>query len=66
MLSIGENNMSKVMKCSSTGLACDFVARGETEEQVLGQVAQHAEKAHGIKIIPPDLAAKVKASIHDE
>ena len=58
--------MAKVMKCSSIGLACDFVAHGETEEQVMKQVAEHARKDHGMKAISPDLAAKVKSAIRDE
>jgi predicted small metal-binding protein len=58
--------MAKIMKCSSTGLTCDFVARGDSEEQVMAQVAEHARKDHGLQTIPPDLAAKVRAAIHEE
>lgn len=46
--------------------ACDFVARGDSEEQVMAQVAEHARKDHGTQTIPPEVAAKVKASIHEE
>lgn len=61
-----ESQMSKVMKCRSVGLDCDFVARGETDEQVMKQVAEHARKDHGMQTIPADVAARVKASIHEE
>ncbi len=58
--------MAKIVKCSSTGLACDFVARGDSEQQVMAQVAEHARKDHGMRTIPPEVAAMVKASIHEE
>ncbi len=58
--------MAKVMKCSSTGMDCDFVARGENEDQVMAQVAEHARKDHGMQTIPSEVAAKVKAAIHEE
>jgi predicted small metal-binding protein len=58
--------MAKIMKCSSTGMDCDFVARGENEDQVMAQVAEHARKDHGMQTIPSEVAAKVKAAIHEE
>jgi len=57
--------MSKVMKCREVGPDCDFVARGDTEEQVMTQVAEHAQKDHGMNSIPDEVVAKVKAAIHD-
>jgi predicted small metal-binding protein len=45
---------------------CDFEARGETEQDVLDQCAEHAKSAHGMDGIPPELAQKVHASIRDE
>ena len=36
--------MAKVMKCRTVGLDCDFVARGENDEQIMAQVAEHAKK----------------------
>jgi predicted small metal-binding protein len=57
---------AKIMKCSSTRLACDFVARGDSEEQVMAQAAEHARKDPGMQTIPPEVAAKVKAAIRKE
>jgi predicted small metal-binding protein len=54
------------MKCRTVGLDCDFVARGENDEQIMSQVAEHAKKDHGMQAIPKDVAEKVKASIHEE
>jgi predicted small metal-binding protein len=58
--------MSKIVSCREVGVDCDFEARGETEQEVLRQCAEHAKSAHGMDEIPADLAAKVRASIHDE
>jgi predicted small metal-binding protein len=58
--------MAKVMKCRTVGLDCDFVGRGENDDQVMAKVAEHARKDHGMQTIPPDVAAKVKAAIHEE
>jgi predicted small metal-binding protein len=58
--------MSKVVQCRDVGVDCDFEARGETEQEVLQKCADHAKSAHGMDQIPADLAAKVRASIHDE
>ncbi|NIM96507.1 MAG: DUF1059 domain-containing protein [candidate division Zixibacteria bacterium] len=58
--------MAKVMRCRDVGMDCDFVARGETEEEVLKQAAQHADMAHDLKEIPDEVLAKVRAAIRDE
>jgi predicted small metal-binding protein len=58
--------MAKVMKCRTVGLDCDFVARGENDDEVMAKVAEHARKDHGMQTIPQEVAAKVKAAIHEE
>ena len=58
--------MAMVMKCRDVGVDCDFEARGETEREVLKKCAEHASKEHGMNPLPPELAAKVKAAIHQE
>lgn len=58
--------MSKYVSCREVGVDCDFEARGETEQEVLQKCAEHAKSAHGMDEIPADMAAKVRASIHDE
>ena len=44
----------------------DFEARGEAEQEILQKCSDHAHKDHGMEEIPPDLAMKVQAAIHDE
>jgi predicted small metal-binding protein len=58
--------MAKVVTCRDVGVDCDFVARGQTEQEVLKKCAEHARSEHGMTEIPADLAVKVKAAIHDE
>ena len=58
--------MARSMSCKDVGPECDFVARGETDEEVMGQVAEHARSAHGMGEVPPEMAEKVRAAIRDE
>ncbi|HEY6871545.1 MAG TPA: DUF1059 domain-containing protein [Geobacteraceae bacterium] len=58
--------MAKVLECAKVdpSSGCDYVVRGETEEDLLQKVAVHA-KDHGIKEVTPELMALVKANMHD-
>jgi len=42
----------KVIHCRDVGVVCDFVVRGETEQEILYQCAEHARYAHGMEISP--------------
>jgi len=58
--------MSKVVTCRDVGVDCDFVARGETEQDVLEQCAEHGRKEHGMNELPADLAEKLRGAMRDE
>lgn len=58
--------MPKTVSCRDVGADCDFVARGDTEVEVLMIVAEHARTDHNMTEIPTELADKVRAAIHDE
>jgi predicted small metal-binding protein len=58
--------MAKVVRCRDVGVDCDFVARGDTEQDVLLKCAEHGKEAHGMDKIPPELAQMVRAAIRDE
>jgi predicted small metal-binding protein len=45
---------------------CDFVAKGETTEDIMHQAAEHARTAHNMAEIPPEVAEKVRGAIRDE
>ena len=38
------------LRCRETGLNCDYVIKGETEEEILKNGADHAIKIHGMKV----------------
>lgn len=56
----------KTLTCRDVGVDCDFVAEGQTEQEVMEKAAQHARTDHGFTDIPPELVEKVKAAIHDK
>jgi predicted small metal-binding protein len=39
----------KTLACCDVGYSCDYVARGETEEEVVEKGVQHGMKEHGLK-----------------
>jgi predicted small metal-binding protein len=58
--------MPKTVSCRDVGADCDFVARGDNEEEVLKQVTEHARTAHKMSEIPAEVRDKVVAAIRDE
>jgi len=58
--------MAKVLRCRDVGMDCDFVARAESEEELLKKAAEHADTAHDMKEIPEEVLAKVRAAIREE
>lgn len=58
--------MAKVMRCADVVGTCDFVARGDSEQEILEQAAEHARSAHDVTEITPELAEKVRGAIRDE
>jgi predicted small metal-binding protein len=58
--------MAKVLKCKDVGMDCDFVARGETEDEVLKQAAEHAGTTHNMTEMSDEVLVQVRAAIHDE
>jgi predicted small metal-binding protein len=53
----------KQIACGDVVPGCDFVARAESESEVLHKVAAHAREVHGIQEVTPDLLERVKAKI---
>jgi predicted small metal-binding protein len=58
--------MAKVLSCRAMGVACDWVGRGATEEEVLAKAAEHARKEHGMQTMSPEMQQKARAAIKDE
>ena len=57
--------MEKRLSCRDVGVDCDFVACGETEEEIFQKAAEHARKEHNMSEIPKDLLDKARAAIRD-
>jgi len=55
--------MGKVLRCGELFPGCAVVARGETDDDILEQAAEHAKRDHGVATIDPATLAKVKAAI---
>ena len=55
----------KHFHCSDVGLKCDFVATGNTNQEILQKAAAHAQKDHGMQVTP-ELAKKVESLIKDD
>lgn len=58
--------MAKVLRCRDVGMDCDFVARAETEEEILKKAAEHVQTVHNMKDVSEELVEKVRAAIRDE
>jgi len=37
------------LRCRETGLDCDYIINGETEEEILKNGAEHAMRVHNVK-----------------
>lgn len=58
--------MAKVLACGDLMPGCKAVMEGKDEAEVMAKGVKHAEMAHNMKSIPPEMAAKVKAAIKDK
>lgn len=50
-------------ECSDLVAGCDEVVRGDTEHEVLDDVAEHMRDHHGMIELPPDMVRRVLASV---
>ncbi len=55
----------KTLSCREAGFDCDYVVKGETEEEVMKNGGEHAMKVHGMKQeeITPEMKQKLKGLI---
>jgi predicted small metal-binding protein len=58
--------MAKVVRCRDVGFDCEGVIRADTEEEALAQAAAHAQEAHGLTEVTPEVAEAVRAAMRDE
>jgi predicted small metal-binding protein len=58
--------MTLVVNCRDVGFDCEGVVRAESQDELLQQVASHAQSVHGLTEISDEIVAKVKSVIHKE
>lgn len=57
--------MAKQIACGDIVEGCSWKASAESEDELLKKVVAHAGEAHDVKQVSPELAAQVKAAIHE-
>ncbi len=55
--------MGKILRCNDLMPGCSFEARGDSEEEVLAQAAEHAKTAHDMTEIPEGVMNAVRGAI---
>ena len=58
--------MAKVLRCNDLMPGCPFEARGNSEEEVLAQAAEHAKTAHNLSQIPEGMLSQVRGAIRED
>jgi predicted small metal-binding protein len=58
----------KTLSCREAGFVCDYIVKGETEEEVMRNGGEHAMKVHGMKAedITPEMKEKLKGLIRTD
>ncbi len=57
--------MGKEMKCKDSGVDCDAVLYGETEEKLWSKMVEHGKNVHNITEIDEELEKTLRSLIHD-
>jgi len=57
----------KTLSCREAGFDCDYVVKGETEEDIMRSGEEHAINAHGMKKedCTPEFKEKLRGLIKD-
>ena len=53
----------KEFKCGELVPGCETVIEGQSDDEVMQQVAVHAREAHGMDEVPPEVEEKARAAI---
>jgi predicted small metal-binding protein len=54
------------VSCREVGMDCDYVCKGETEEEIMKNAEEHAMKDHGYKtedLMTPELRENIRSHI---
>ena len=58
--------MAKVLYCNDLVPGCKYEARGDSEEEILAEFADHIASVHGMADISEGILEMVCKSIHEE
>ena len=58
--------MTYVVNCRDVGFDCDGVVRAESVDQLLQQVAEHAQSTHGLNEVTDEIVEQVKSVIRED
>ena len=58
--------MAKVLYCNDLVPGCRYEARGDSEEEILAEFADHISTVHGMSDISHGILAMVCKAIHEE
>lgn len=61
--------MGLTLACKDFGEECPYVARGETEDELMANATKHVKEAHGYtdeQLNDPEMVKKAKALIKQE
>jgi predicted small metal-binding protein len=61
--------MAMTLACKDTGAACDYVARGETMDEISAQIAKHAKEVHGYtdeQLSDPKMIEMIKSLVKED
>jgi predicted small metal-binding protein len=61
--------MTQTLACKDLGMDCPFVAKADTEEELMEKAGKHGKEVHGYtdeQLNDPDMVKKIKAVIKKE
>lgn len=58
--------MRKILECRAIIPGCNFVAKADSDEELLRKAADHARNVHDVDRMSEPLKAKAKAAIREE
>lgn len=58
--------MAKVVHCKDVGFDCGYIAKADTEKELMQKVAEHASEVHGLSEVSPEVVEQVRSVIREE
>ncbi|MGH9728416.1 MAG: DUF1059 domain-containing protein [Candidatus Acidiferrales bacterium] len=58
--------MSKMLRCSELIPGCDFIARGESDDEVIQEASRHVRAKHNLQKMSAGVVAIIRGAIYDE